>query len=173
MQRKPLNLKPSASHLQGLVTHATRPCFILRLFAIPFSRNLEGDPLFPDGFLDENVDCRRHAHADGVAKRFKVFFQIRVDADTNRCLCHDIPLFLADVLTDHFSLFLDQGFQFGNLLILFIDRVFQAFNLLGHGRLRRRDAAALSNLEAQPALNMFSPLPKFVPRLNMVSSLGR
>ena len=59
------------------------------------------------------------------------------------------PLFLADVLADHFSLFLDQGFQFGNLLILFIDRVFQAFNLLGHGRLRRRDAAALSNLEAQ------------------------
>lgn len=57
-------------------------------------RNLEGNPLFPDGFLDEDVDCRRHAHADGVAKPFKVFFQIRVDADTNRCLCHFICPFL-------------------------------------------------------------------------------
>ena len=69
--------------------------FTLRFLYIASSRNLEGDPLFPDGFLDENVDCRRHAHADGVTKFLKVFFQIRVDANTNRCLCHDTPLFLA------------------------------------------------------------------------------
>ncbi len=133
--------------------------FTLRFLYIASSRNLEGDPLFPDGFLDENVDCRRHAHADGVTKFLKVFFQIRVDANTNRCLCHDTPLFLADVLTDHFSLFLDQSFQFGNLLILLIHRIFQAFNLLSHGRLRRRDAAAtLTNLEAQAGVKHIFPV---------------
>lgn len=54
-----------------------------------FCCDFKWDALFPDGFLDEDVDGRRHAHADGVAEFLKVFFQIRIDADTNRCLCHD------------------------------------------------------------------------------------
>lgn len=60
-------------------------------------------------------------------------------------------LFLADVL-------LDQCFQFSNLLILFIQRIFQAFNLLGHGRPRRRHTAALTDLKAQAGIEHVFPV---------------
>lgn len=75
-------------------------------FRIAFSCDFEGDTLFPDRFFDEDVDPCGHAHAYGIAKLFKVFFQLIVDAYANRCLCHDSPLLSIQASQDFLNLFL-------------------------------------------------------------------
>ena len=62
--------------------------------------------MFPDRFFDEDVDPCGHAHAYGIAKLFKVFFQLIVDAYANRCLCHDSPLLSIQASQDFLNLFL-------------------------------------------------------------------
>ena len=57
-------------------------------------------------FFDEDVDPCGHAHAYGIAKLFKVFFQLIVDAYANRCLCHDSPLLSIQASQDFLNLFL-------------------------------------------------------------------
>ena len=90
----------------GPLNHSRELYFPLFFFRIAFSCDFEGDALFPDRFFDEDVDPCGHAHAYGIAKLFKVFFQLIVDAYANRCLCHDSPLLSIQASQDFLNLFL-------------------------------------------------------------------
>jgi hypothetical protein len=57
------------------------PCdkpFLLIFSILFFAQSLyfKGNPLFPDGCLDEQVDGRRHADAGSIAKCFKLLFEV-------------------------------------------------------------------------------------------------
>jgi len=51
---------------------------LLTLSILFFARSLyfKGNPLFPDGCLDEQMDGCRHADAGSIAKCFKLLFEV-------------------------------------------------------------------------------------------------
>lgn len=72
------------------IIHRTTRLQKSRFLRLVLGCNIEGNPLFPYGFHNENINRCWHTHPCRTTKLFKFFLQILIQTDANRRLCHCI-----------------------------------------------------------------------------------